>query len=111
MPADWRIRCEARTNPNHKLRCITDFIAGMTDRHALAFFQRLKAGDPGTIFKEPNRPQSIPSLGPFSSPRLMSLGEVASVRCHSVARQAHRGYLLRWIELLKRGLELLGAYR
>ncbi|WP_439372650.1 deoxyguanosinetriphosphate triphosphohydrolase family protein [Bradyrhizobium sp. DASA03120] len=52
LPADWRIRCAARPDPNHKRRCVTDFIAGMTDRHALAFFHRLKAGDPGTIFRE-----------------------------------------------------------
>lgn len=53
LPADWRNRCTARTDPDHKLRCISDFVAGMTDRHAHEFFQRLTAGEPGTIFREP----------------------------------------------------------
>jgi dGTPase len=51
LPMDWRARHEALPDQNHKLRCISDFIAGMTDRYALEFFQRLK-GDPVSIFKE-----------------------------------------------------------
>jgi dGTPase len=51
LPMDWRARYEALTNQKHKLRCISDFIAGMTDRYALEFFHRLK-GDPVSIFKD-----------------------------------------------------------
>jgi dGTPase len=52
LPMDWRARWEALPSQNHKLRCVCDFIAGMTDRYALEFFQRLR-GDPVSIFKEP----------------------------------------------------------
>jgi dGTPase len=52
LPSDWRARWEALPSQNHKLRCICDFIAGMTDRYAFEFFQRLR-GDPVSIFKEP----------------------------------------------------------
>jgi dGTPase len=52
LPMDWRARHEGLPDNNHKLRCISDFIAGMTDRYALEFYQRLK-GDPVSIFKEP----------------------------------------------------------
>jgi dGTPase len=52
LPMDWRARHDGLPDNNHKLRCISDFIAGMTDRYALEFFQRLK-GDPVSIFKEP----------------------------------------------------------
>jgi dGTPase len=52
LPMDWRARHEGLPDHNHKLRCISDFIAGMTDRYALEFYQRLK-GDPVSIFKEP----------------------------------------------------------
>lgn len=51
LPMDWRSRYEALPSQTHKLRCICDFIAGMTDRYALEFFQRLK-GDPVSIFKD-----------------------------------------------------------
>jgi dGTPase len=51
LPKDWRARYEALPSQNHKLRCVCDFIAGMTDRYALEFFQRLK-GDPVSIFKD-----------------------------------------------------------
>jgi dGTPase len=51
LPMDWRSRYEALPSQNHKLRCVCDFIAGMTDRYALEFFQRLK-GDPVSIFKD-----------------------------------------------------------
>jgi dGTPase len=52
LPMDWRARCEGLPSHDHKLRTICDFIAGMTDRYALEFYQRLK-GDPVSIFKEP----------------------------------------------------------
>lgn len=51
LPMDWRARHDALPSQNHKLRCISDFIAGMTDRYALEFFQRLR-GDPVSIFKD-----------------------------------------------------------
>jgi dGTPase len=52
LPMDWRSWWEGLPSQNHKLRCVCDFIAGMTDRYALEFFQRLR-GDPVSIFKEP----------------------------------------------------------
>jgi dGTPase len=51
LPMDWRTRYEALPSQTHRLRCVSDFIAGMTDRYALEFFQRLK-GDPVSIFKD-----------------------------------------------------------
>lgn len=54
LPADWRVRYEARGgDANHKMRSIADFVAGMTDRYALEFYQRQMGGDPGTIFRQP----------------------------------------------------------
>lgn len=54
LPTDWRFRYHAPdADENHRMRCIADFIAGMTDRYALEFYQRQKGGDPGTIFREP----------------------------------------------------------
>jgi dGTPase len=50
LPMDWRARYDALPSANHKLRCVSDFIAGMTDRYALEFYQRLR-GDPVSIFK------------------------------------------------------------
>jgi dGTPase len=52
LPMDWRARHDGMPSHNHKLRCIADFIAGMTDRYATEFYQRLK-GDPVSIFIEP----------------------------------------------------------
>jgi dGTPase len=53
LPSDWRARYEAKKKDRaHTTRCIADFIAGMTDRYALEFFQRQTGGDPGTIFRE-----------------------------------------------------------
>jgi dGTPase len=52
LPQDWKARCEAVKDENHRLRTITDFIAGMTDRYALEFYDRLKSSNPSTIFKE-----------------------------------------------------------
>ncbi|MGX1412778.1 dGTP triphosphohydrolase [Bradyrhizobium elkanii] len=54
LPSDWRTRYNAKERDNdHRMRCISDFVAGMTDRYALEFFQRQKGGDPGTIFRQP----------------------------------------------------------
>lgn len=52
LPEDYRARCEAIRDENHRLRSICDFIAGMTDRYALEFYNRLKSGESTTIFKE-----------------------------------------------------------
>lgn len=52
LPEDYRARCEAISDENHRLRCICDFVAGMTDRHALEFYNRLKSGESATIFRE-----------------------------------------------------------
>lgn len=65
LPMDWRMRHDALPSQNHKLRCVSDFIAGMTDRYALEFFQRLR-GDPVSIFKEP---QLFP-MAPLYRPRM-----------------------------------------
>jgi dGTPase len=52
LPEDYRTRCEAVRDENHRLRCICDFVSGMTDRYALEFYNRLKSGESSTIFKE-----------------------------------------------------------
>jgi dGTPase len=39
----------------HRLRCIGDFIAGMTDRYAVEFYQRLTSGPSVSIFKDVSR--------------------------------------------------------
>lgn len=52
LPEDYRSRCEAIPYENHRLRSICDFIAGMTDRYAFEFYNRLKSGEPTSIFKE-----------------------------------------------------------
>ena len=52
LPEDYRLRCEAISDENHRLRSICDFVAGMTDRYALEFYNRLKSGESTTIFKD-----------------------------------------------------------
>jgi dGTPase len=52
LPEDYRLRCEAVPDENHRLRSICDFIAGMTDRYALEFYNRLKSAETTTIFKD-----------------------------------------------------------
>jgi dGTPase len=52
MPEDFRIRCEAIRDENHRLRSICDFVAGMTDKYALEFYNRLKSGESATIFRD-----------------------------------------------------------
>jgi dGTPase len=52
LPEDFRARCEAIGDENHRLRTICDFVAGMTDKYALEFYNRLKSGESTTIFKD-----------------------------------------------------------
>jgi dGTPase len=52
IPEDYRARCEAISDENHRLRSVCDFVAGMTDGYALEFYNRLKSGESTTIFKE-----------------------------------------------------------
>jgi dGTPase len=52
LPSDWRTRCEAQKHDERlRLRTICDFVAGMTDRNALEFYQRIKSTSPSSIFK------------------------------------------------------------
>jgi dGTPase len=51
LPDDWRTRVVAG-DERHRLRCIGDFIAGMTDRYAIEFWQRLTSGPSITVFKD-----------------------------------------------------------
>ena len=52
MPEDWRDRTEGLADERHRRRCISDFIAGMTDRYAVEFYNRLTSGASATIFKD-----------------------------------------------------------
>ena len=51
LPADWRSRVSFG-DERHRQRCIGDFIAGMTDRYAIEFYERLTSGPSVTIFKD-----------------------------------------------------------
>ena len=53
LPTDWRIRCQSNADGEAgRLRSIYDFVAGMTDRYALEFYQKLKSASVSTIFRE-----------------------------------------------------------
>jgi dGTPase len=52
LPEDWRARAQGMTDEAHRRRCISDFIAGMTDRYAVEFYDRLTSGSTSTIFKD-----------------------------------------------------------
>jgi dGTPase len=52
LPADWKLRCEQVANERQRLRAICDFVAGMTDRYASEFYERLTSGASSTIFKD-----------------------------------------------------------
>ena len=49
LPADWRGRYE-QAGSDHRHRVVCDFIAGMTDRHAVDFYSRLTSAGFKTIF-------------------------------------------------------------
>ena len=51
LPEDWRNRCEGILDEGFRLRCLSDFVASMTDRYAIEFHKKLSPGDSGTIFK------------------------------------------------------------
>jgi dGTPase len=50
LPEDFRFVYERLTDPALKKRVICDFIAGMTDRFALEFHDRLVSTKPGSIY-------------------------------------------------------------
>lgn len=49
LPPDHRLIFDAVSDPAHKKRAICDFIAGMTDRYALEFYERLYGTSASTI--------------------------------------------------------------
>ena len=51
LPDDYRKRVTATTDELERDRAICDFIAGMTDRYAVEFHERLHSGSAQTIFK------------------------------------------------------------
>ncbi len=53
LPHDWKERCDAVIdNERERKRNICDFVAGMTDRYALEFYDKLKSTNGTNIFKE-----------------------------------------------------------
>ncbi|AXY72462.1 dNTP triphosphohydrolase [Paraflavitalea soli] len=51
LPSDYQKNYHHFSDLPGKLRCIGDFIAGMTDKYAIEFYGRLKSENPETIFK------------------------------------------------------------
>lgn len=51
LPNDYRVWYERLSDDSDRLRVVSDFVAGMTDRYAVEFHSRLKAENPQTIFK------------------------------------------------------------
>ena len=51
LPDDYRRRIKTTTDQLERDRAICDFIAGMTDRYAIEFHERLHSGSAQTIFK------------------------------------------------------------
>lgn len=47
LPEDWRERAEGTNDERLRLRCISDFVASMTDRYAIEFYQKLSTGGVG----------------------------------------------------------------
>lgn len=52
LPADFKCVYDETASRAGKMRVTCDFIAGMTDRHALEFHDRLKSTSPSMIYKE-----------------------------------------------------------
>jgi dGTPase len=50
LPDDYRELFAAAPAKQHKRRVICDFIAGMTDRYAWQFYNRICGSDPMTIY-------------------------------------------------------------
>lgn len=51
LPTDFRQIYNSSRQEADRMRCICDFIAGMTDRYAIEFYSRLVSEHPQTIFK------------------------------------------------------------
>lgn len=51
LPSDYQSIYNHFSDESDKMRCICDFIAGMTDKYAIEFYGRLKSENPETIFK------------------------------------------------------------
>lgn len=51
LPSDYQSIHSHFPDNADKMRCICDFIAGMTDKYAIEFYGRLKSENPETIFK------------------------------------------------------------
>lgn len=51
LPEDFRMLYDSFKDKALKMRVVSDFIAGMTDRYAVEFYARLKSENPQTIFK------------------------------------------------------------
>lgn len=52
MPDDVRDTYEdARGDLNRQMRCVSDYVAGMTDRYAMEFYSRLHSDSPQSMFK------------------------------------------------------------
>jgi len=51
MPSDYQQVYHHFDEMPDRLRCISDFISGMTDKYAIEFYGRLKSENPETIFK------------------------------------------------------------
>jgi dGTPase len=51
LPSDFRTWYERSDSKTKKMRVICDYIAGMTDRYAVEFYNRLKSEHPLSIFK------------------------------------------------------------
>ena len=51
MPMDYQKLFFHFNKKRDRYRCISDFVAGMTDKYAIEFYGRLKSENPETIFK------------------------------------------------------------
>ena len=51
MPFDYQTIYHHFKSEDDRLRCICDYISGMTDKYAIEFYGRLKSENPETIFK------------------------------------------------------------
>lgn len=51
LPSDYQRIFNHFSDESDRMRCICDFIAGMTDKYAIEFYGRLKSENPETIFK------------------------------------------------------------
>lgn len=52
LPNDYRELLNAEKEPKHKHRICCDFVAGMTDRFAAEFYERMFSGNIGSIYRK-----------------------------------------------------------